>query len=150
MRPSPSISRRLLPLITLLSLFVALSAACSNATNDATLTRIKASDMLDRLQGRDSGRTLILDSRPPEQYRAGHIPSAVNLRLEDLATGRTSGLDQYSSIVVYGQNPASATAVAMAKRLVSMGYRDVRLFDGGYDAWLRSGQPASTTTPRQR
>ncbi len=120
---------------------MSLCTGCSQTTSDRTLTRIDAPSVADRLRGSNAERTLIMDTRPAEAYRAGHIPSAINLRLEDLAAGRSAGIDRYPFVIVYGENPASATATAMTKRLQSLGYSGVRLFEGGMDAWRRAGLP---------
>ncbi len=118
-------------------------SGCSQTTSDRTLSRIEAPAVADRLRGSNAERTLIIDTRPAAAYQAGHIPSAVNLRLEDIAAGRAAGIDRYPVIIVYGENPASATATAMTKRLQSLGYTGARLFEGGMDAWRRGGLPVA-------
>ncbi|RMH23965.1 MAG: hypothetical protein D6693_10490 [Planctomycetota bacterium] len=126
-----------------LALLILAAGGCAASSSDETLTRIDDSQVMGRLTGGSAGRTLVIDARPADAYRAGHIPSAVNLRLEDVARGRTSGLENYPVIIVYGDNPASSVAVAMVKRLRSLGHRDVRLFEGGFDGWRRAGRPVA-------
>lgn len=125
------------------------AAGCKTAQSDETLVRIDAPEVATRIAGKSSAGTILVDSRPREQFLDGHIPGAVNLRLEDVAAGRTSGLERFSTIIVYGENPGSTTAPALAKRLTSLGYSGVRLFEGGVDAWRRAGQPLnhSSDTP---
>lgn len=135
---------RLLCSRTVLMALAVACGACSTSISDESLTRIDADAVSARLAGEAAGRTLVVDSRPATVYRAGHIPSSVNLRLEDVARGRTHGLADYPMIVVYGQNPSSATAIALAKRLTTLGYRGVRLYAGGYDAWVRAGLPIAS------
>lgn len=139
-------SRMKAALLLLLFLLGTVSA-CSPATSDETIVRIDAETVTDRLSGKSAANTILLDSRSLEEFDAGHLPTAVNLRLEDLASGRTTGLSRYSTIIVYGQNPGSATATALAKRLISLGYGGVRLFEGGVDAWRSAGLPLERTDP---
>lgn len=122
-------------------------AACSTPPSDETLVRMDAAAVADRLAGKSAADTILLDSRSQADYEAGHLPTAVNRRLEDVAAGRTTGLRRYSTIIVYGQNPASATAPALAKRLVSLGFSGVRLYEGGVDAWRSAGLPLERTDP---
>lgn len=124
----------------------ALLAGCTKAISDESLTRTAAVDVADRLS-RKTGSTILVDARPKAQYDAGHLPSAVNVRLEDVAAGRIAGLEQYPTIIVYGQNPGSASAVGLAKRLLSMGYDGVRFFEGGVDEWRAAGRPLVRTDP---
>lgn len=134
------------PLLVLF--FVALLAGgCSPATSDETIVRIDATTVTDRLSGKRAADTILLDSRSQADFDAGHLPTAVNMRIEDLSSGRTTGLQRYSTIIVYGQNPGSATAMALAKRLVSLGYSGVRLYEGGVDAWRSAGLPLERTDP---
>lgn len=135
-----SLFLRHIPVFVGLSLLLTVGG-CSQTTSDRTLTRIEAGAVADRLSGSNAERTLIIDTRTADAYRVGHIPAAVNLRLEDLAAGRSAGIDRYPVVIVYGENPGSATATAMCKRLQSLGYSGVRLFEGGMDAWRRAGLP---------
>jgi len=112
---------------------------CATTVTDDTVIRLTAQDVARRVDG---GGTLLLDTRPPERYREGHLPGARNVRLPDVRVGeKTPALQGYGSLIVYGENPGSADALAMAKRLIRAGHDDVRLLDGGYAAWRRAGLP---------
>ena len=83
---------------------------------------------------------MIVDSRNATQFAAGHIPGAVNVRLPDLRKERWEAeLRRKNTIIVYGQNPGSASAIAMAKLLMEMGMKDVRLYERGFDEWRDAG-----------
>ncbi len=86
-------------------------------------------------------RLVIVDSRPVEDYAAGHIPGAVSLRLPDVGEDirRPPVLEGRKTIVVYGQDPGSAVARGMAKKLISLRYKGVRMFAGGIRAWQAAG-----------
>jgi rhodanese-related sulfurtransferase len=96
----------------------------------------------------DGEAVLFIDARNPERFAAGHIKGARNIRVNEINPDYDPdpALLKYKNLVVYGENPASATARVMAKRLIQGGYntilRDrVRLFTGGWVVWYESGLP---------
>lgn len=95
--------------------------------------------------GKEASKTLLLDSRLPSKYEAGHIPGARNAQLAD-AKARTGEainpeLDRFKNLVVYGEDPASPSAKALTMRLMVLQHKGVRIFEGGYGEWLRAGLP---------
>ncbi len=91
----------------------------------------------------DEPRLLLLDSRAEKKYRAGHIPGARHMLTADVNPefGRDPAIDVYDRIVIYADNPGSASAKALAKLLMSLRYDGVRLFPGGLRAWKNAGLP---------
>jgi 3-mercaptopyruvate sulfurtransferase SseA len=92
-----------------------------------------------------------------EEYKAGHIPGAYYFDLasiecaptwnicsndELLKTLLVLGITSQSTVVLYGRN-VMATARA-ANALMYAGAEDVRLLDGGFDAWLMAGYAVET------
>src|SRR5438105_7025735 len=51
--------------------------------NTNTLEALKIDDLLNRLK---SGKIMLLDIRPVEEYNNGHIPSAINIPIEELSS----------------------------------------------------------------
>jgi molybdopterin synthase sulfurtransferase len=112
----------------------------------------------------------------PEEYAEGHLPGAFYLDtnlLEDPADwNRRSpealetavlelGITQETTVILYGRDTeghanekwpgrrAGQIAATRAALILSYaGVDDIRLLDGGYDAWVRSGKPLETT-PRE-
>lgn len=84
---------------------------------------------------------LLIDARTAAKYAAGHLPGAEHHLLSafDPSKKRDKRLDSYDKIVVYADNPGSASAKGIVKRMLALRYDDVRLFAGGYDQWTRSG-----------
>jgi len=122
-----------LPLILAASLG-ALSA-CAPSTSDRSLVVVDRAQLADRLSAA-RGEVLLIDVRPPEIYRQGTIPGAVNRGLTDIRmTTDPEEFEGYSRVIVFGQNPGSTRAPAVAKRLIRIGVDDVYYFEGGYDAW---------------
>jgi thiosulfate/3-mercaptopyruvate sulfurtransferase len=108
----------------------------------------------------------------PEEYEEGHLPSALYLdtnRLEDPAdwnrrspdaieaTLAQLGIGPDATVVLYGRDtvghanekwPGRRAGQIAATRaaiiLLYAGVKDVRVLDGGYDAWVNSGYPIDT------
>ena len=49
---------------------------------------------------------IMIDVRTPEEHRAGHVPSSVNLPLDQIAAGETPAVDLQEKIVVYCRSGA--------------------------------------------
>lgn len=113
--------------------------------NDGDIQYIDLATLTERMNeaAETRGHLVLVDPRPPADYAAGRIPSAVNVRLPDLEQEdrRHPSLAGREWIVVYGQDPASAVAKGMAKRLIRLKYKRVRMFAGGMKAWAEAGMP---------
>ena len=103
---------------------------------------------------------LLLDLRPAEQYASGHLPAAVHLDLWGISLIDTDpaplraflwiiehllaerGVSSDRGVVVYEK--ISGTRAARAFWFLEFfGHPDVRVLDGGVDAWTSAGQPLS-------
>ena len=90
---------------------------------------------------------LIIDARPENEYRLGHIPSAVSLPRDDFDRqypALQSVLQSYRNkpIIVYCSNFRCADSQIVAVALQRLGYQQVRLFRGGWKDWERANLPA--------
>jgi len=81
----------------------------------------------------------VLDVRPPEEYRAGHIPGAISVPLKELKA-RLSKLPRDREIVAYCRGPYCVLAINAVKLLRSHGFVAVRLEDG-VPEWRAEGLP---------
>lgn len=90
------------------------------------------------------GLVTVIDVRPPEEYRAGHIPGAVSVPLRELEA-RLSEFPKDQEIVAYCRGPYCVLAVQAVEKLISKGYQAVRLEDGVQD-WRAYGFPVEMTT----
>lgn len=96
----------------------------------------------------DDEAVLFIDVRNKKRFDAGHIKGARNIRVNeiDLRYDADPELLKYDNLVIYGENPGSASARAMAKRMIQGGYNTilkarVRLYLGGWVVWESSGLP---------
>ena len=78
------------------------------------------------------GAVTVLDVRPPEEYRAGHIPGAISIPLKELELHFTS-LPQDQEIVAYCRGPYCVLAVQAVELLRSKGFNAMRLEEGIQD-----------------
>ncbi len=90
------------------------------------------------------GRAVAVDSRTPAEYAAGHIPGALNVPLEssdqalaDLAARYPLG----QPIVVYCEGGDCQTSTAAARLIHDRGFRDIRVYQGGWTDWASAGLP---------
>ena len=83
------------------------------------------------------GEVTVLDVRPREEYRAGHINGALSVPLAELED-RLAELPKDQEIVAYCRGPYCVLAVEAVELLRGKGFRAMRLEDGVQD-WRRRG-----------
>ncbi|GAB2765874.1 ArsR/SmtB family transcription factor [Streptomyces bullii] len=94
----------------------------------------------EELQARvEAGDVVVLDVRPVEEYRAGHIPGAISIPVEELAN-RINELPEDTEIVVYCRGEYCVLAYDAVRLLTDRGRRAVRLNDGMLE-WRLSALP---------
>jgi len=122
-------------------------AGCQGRITDADIRNVEITEVraltLRQERSPDERFVAIIDARSSARFADGHIPGARNLHLPDLpARGRKDPeLSRYRHILVYGENPATPSARGMTKRLMTFGYKGVRMFGGGMSAWREAGYP---------
>lgn len=92
--------------------------------------------LLDRVR---KGDVIALDVRPPEEYRAGHIPGAISIPLKVLKE-RLTELPKDQEIVAYCRGPYCVMALEAVALLRSHGFHAFRLKDG-VPEWQARGFP---------
>jgi len=81
---------------------------------------------------------LLLDVRTPEEFQAGHIPGAINIPHEQVAS-RVAELDLENGVAVYCTKGPRARLGEQA--LLAAGASDVLHLEGGLSAWQADGLP---------
>ena len=90
------------------------------------------------------GEALILDAMPANFYQERHIRGAVNipLALFDIVYVMTlADEDREKKIVVYGGTISRPYDLEVANKLLLLGYKNVRVLEGGLAAWEGTGYP---------
>ena len=108
-----------------------------------------------------SPRLCLLDARPQEEYRAGHLPGAANLpalATDDLEANRrgfplpperaeqlfrAAGIGSSSQVVIY-DDQGNRFAARVFYVLEFFGHSHVQVLDGGFKKWQSEGLPLST------
>jgi rhodanese-related sulfurtransferase len=83
------------------------------------------------------GAVAVLDVRPVEEYRAGHIPGAISIPLKELER-HLFELPRDQEIVAYCRGPYCVLAVQAVEMLRAKGFNAVRLEEGIQD-WRAMG-----------
>lgn len=94
---------------------------------------------------------------PGDAYSEGHIPGAVHINTDEYEVGPlwnrvsdedllkatlANGITKDTMVVIYGSDTTPAARIAVM--LKYLGVEDVRLMDGGYQAWKASGYEIAT------
>ena len=111
--------------------------------------------------------TVVIDTRDPASYAAGHVPGAVNLHeiFTFLATSTPegyaelrgkfaeafgkAGLSGKETAVIYEQsmNTGFGQSCRGYFLLTFLGYPKIKVLHGGFSAWEAAGMPVSTDVP---
>jgi rhodanese-related sulfurtransferase/DNA-binding transcriptional ArsR family regulator len=106
--------------------------------NRDTLEPVDRKTLLTRAR---KGLVTVLDVRPAEEYRSGHIAGAISLPLHELQD-RLAELPRDQDIVAYCRGPYCVLAAQAVELLREHGFRGVRLEDGVAD-WRAHGLPVA-------
>jgi rhodanese-related sulfurtransferase len=104
--------------------------AMEPARGDELLRRVRA------------GEVTVLDVRPPEEYRAGHIPGAISVPIAELEK-RVAELPKDREIVAYCRGPYCVWAIDAVEILHKRGLRAHRMELGVLD-WRARGWRVET------
>jgi rhodanese-related sulfurtransferase/DNA-binding transcriptional ArsR family regulator len=98
------------------------------------LETVDGDELLRRVR---AGEVTVIDVRPTEEYRAGHIPGALSMPVEELKS-RIKQLPKSREIVAYCRGPYCVMAVEAVELLRKKGFRAHRLEQGVAD-WRARG-----------
>lgn len=85
------------------------------------------------------GSVVVLDVRPEEEYRAGHIPRALSVPVDALEAALQT-LPKDKEIVAYCRGPYCVFSDEAVRALSARGYRARRLTEG-FPEWQAAGYP---------
>jgi rhodanese-related sulfurtransferase len=100
------------------------------------LEAVGATALMERLS---DGSVVVLDVRPEEEYRAGHIPGALSVPVDALEAALQT-LSKDKEIVAYCRGPYCVFSDEAVQFLNVRGYRARRLVEGFPD-WRAAGLP---------
>lgn len=103
------------------------------------LEGVGAAELLERVR---AGLVTVLDVRPDEEYRLGHLPGAINMDINELES-KMASLDPNQTIVAYCRGPYCTFSFEAVERLRRAGF-DVRRLETGFPEWKAQGLPVET------
>ena len=86
---------------------------------------------------------VVIDTRSPALYAAGHIPGAVSFPHRTMDEQTTASFDRSKTYVVYCDGIGCNGSTKGAWKLARLGFRVKELL-GGLDFWKRDGHPLAT------
>jgi phage shock protein E len=120
-------------------LFASLVAAGALAAGPA-LVPISQEILLERQQKGDEA-AFVLDVRSPEEYASGHVPGAVNIPYDQIAS-RIAEVPKDQNVVLYCKSGRRAGIAAEV--LAGQGYTRLQHLEGDIVAWVEKGRPIET------
>jgi len=107
---------------------------------EALLSRKTGVEQVDRptlVSRLRAGEAILIDVRPHEEYAAGHLPGALSIPLDELAS-RLKELEKGREVVAYCRGPYCMLSADAVRLLARRGYRARRLEDGVLE-WRAAG-----------
>jgi rhodanese-related sulfurtransferase len=95
----------------------------------------------------ESGQALLIDARITELFAAEHISGARSLPLEEADRLLPRLLQQVppaTTLITYCNGYGCPDSFDLAIILITAGYQDVRVFEGGLPEWQDAGLPTAT------
>jgi phage shock protein E len=120
-------------------LFATLVSAGALAA-DPVLVPVSQEALLERQQKGDES-TYVLDVRSPEEYASGHVPGAVNIPYDQVAS-RIAEVPKDKDVVLYCKSGRRAGIAAEV--LAGHGYERLQHLEGDIVAWVEKGRPLET------
>ncbi len=108
--------------------------------NRGELEQVSRDELVRRI---DAGEVVIIDVRPAQEYRSGHIAGARSVPVDGLPGHLAALLDDVpdgAEIVAYCRGPYCAYADDAVRALHAEG-RVARRLEGGFPEWHRAGLP---------
>lgn len=93
----------------------------------------------------DRHEAIFVDARPAEIYAKGHIKGAVSLPADGFAERIPLFREIYpltTPVVAYCSGEHCTDSHRLAQLFFLEGYENIRIFTGGYPAWVERGYPS--------
>lgn len=103
--------------------------------------------LLDEVRELLRSGALPVDARDTSLYADGHLPGALSLPLGEVETGLPHFRQRVASartLVIYCNGYGCPDSFDLGMRLLSEGFSDVRVFEGGFPEWRDAGLTVAT------
>jgi rhodanese-related sulfurtransferase len=109
-------------------------------TKKSSFEPVRLEDLLSRMK---SSNIILLDVRPEQEFKAGHIPNSINIPIDQLL-GRIGELKKSKRYVAYCRGPFCVFADDAVQLLTQKGFKANRL-EEGYPDWKIRFQTQTTS-----
>jgi len=99
--------------------------------------RINTTEVMRRLNAHET--VVFVDARTVEDWSASEEMIGGAIRVPPDGVAHHAGQLPSDPLVLYCTTPNQATSMAVARELISRGFRDLRVLDGGLEAWKQAG-----------
>ena len=117
------------------------AATAQPATTTVHLAQV-SQEALVEMQARKDSHVFVLDVRTPQEFAAGHVPGAVNIPYDQVAS-RLGEIPKDDEVVLYCQSGRRAGLAAEV--LADNGYGRLAHLDGDMRGWQQAGRPVETS-----
>ena len=111
--------------------------ATAPAAASASLPLISPQALLER-QAKKDPSLFVLDVRSPEEFASGHVPGAVNVPYDQVAS-QLAKIPKDKDVVLYCRSGRRTELAGAA--LKADGYTKLEHLQGDMQAWLKDGRP---------
>ena len=125
--------------IVLFSAFIILGLLIINHEMKSHFSATKNINCDDLINTMNNSKTLLIDMRNAEEFKAGHIVGAKNYSLDDLANLDVSVADD--AIITYANDEKAA--IQAADLILKQGAKEVFYLEGGLSSWIDNNMPLS-------
>lgn len=105
----------------------------------ADMAPIERDDLIKKME---AGEVVLLDVRPPEEYKSAHLPAAISVPVAELPA-LLDKLPRDKTVVAYCRGPYCVFAVEAVEMMRQQGLTALRLEDGPAD-WRLAGLPVES------
>ncbi|MFO7658344.1 MAG: rhodanese-like domain-containing protein [Bacteroidales bacterium] len=89
----------------------------------------------------ENGNIHLIEVLGEEKYNKSHIKGAINIPLKKIGTEARQKFSEEDEIVVYCSDYDCSDSPTAAKKLESLGFKNVYDFEGGKKEWKEAGLP---------
>ena len=105
-----------------------------------SLLGIKTLPVTQAVQLMNNASAVVVDVREPDEFRAGHIPNAINIPLGSLAD-RLKEIEKYKTTPILLSCRTSQRSARAATLLSKQGFIAAHILAGGITAWQGANLP---------
>ena len=112
--------------------------------NSVTLNAFPIPVELDELDELLTAGSLLVDTRNSDDYQLNHLAGAISLPLGELDRHFVNFKEQVSAdqtLVLYCSGYGCPDSFDLGVRLITEGYTDVLVYEGGFPEWRDAGRP---------